>query len=137
MTASGVGCPSGAAEHRRENRGKLAPCLSVIERSEIASCASAGFTEKRRVSGHKSQIYARTSHRVPFSLGTFSWASKRKYLARKGETRREMHHKRKNLDPGLRRDDEIGIGAVSVADRSPATPPGMRVRTGRFEKLRS
>ena len=31
----------------------------------------------------------------------------------------------------------IGIGAVSVADRSPATPPGMRVRTGRFEKLRS
>jgi len=32
---------------------------------------------------------------------------------------------------------KIGIGAVSVADRSPATPPGMRVRTGRFEKLRS
>jgi hypothetical protein len=32
---------------------------------------------------------------------------------------------------------DIGIGAVSVADRSPATPPGMRVRTGRFEKLRS
>ena len=31
----------------------------------------------------------------------------------------------------------IGIGAVSTADRSPATPPGMRVRTGRFEKLRS
>ncbi|EHA15324.1 hypothetical protein HAL1_11954, partial [Halomonas sp. HAL1] len=30
----------------------------------------------------------------------------------------------------------IGIGAVSMADRSPATPPGMRVRTGRFEKLR-
>jgi hypothetical protein len=41
--ASGVGCPSGAAEHRRENRIKLAPCLSVIERSEIASCASASF----------------------------------------------------------------------------------------------
>jgi hypothetical protein len=78
--------PSGAAEHHRENRIKLAPCLSVIERSEIASCASAGFTEKRRVSGHKSQIYARTSHRVPFSLGTFSWASKRKYLAQGGET---------------------------------------------------
>jgi hypothetical protein len=82
--------PSGAAEHHRENRIKLAPCLSVIERSEIASCASAGFTEKRRVSGHKSQIYARTSHRVPFSLGTFSWASKRKYLAQGGETRPQM-----------------------------------------------
>jgi hypothetical protein len=66
--------------------GKARACLSVIERSEIASCASAGFTEKHRRSGHKSQIYARTSHRVPFSLGTFSWASKRKYLARGGET---------------------------------------------------
>jgi len=64
---------------------KLAPCLSVIERSEIASCASAGLPVKHRVSGHKSQIYARTSHRVPFSLGTFSWASKRKYLALQGE----------------------------------------------------
>ena len=31
----------------------------------------------------------------------------------------------------------IGIGAVSVPDRAPPTPPGMRVRTGRFEKLRS
>jgi len=81
--------PFGAAEHRRENRIKLAPCPSVIERSEIASCASAGLPEKRRRSGHKSQIYARTSHRVPFSLGTFSWASKRKYLARGGETRRK------------------------------------------------
>jgi hypothetical protein len=28
---------------------------------------------------------------------------------------------------------KIGIGAVSVADRSPATPPGMRVRTGRLK----
>ena len=46
--------PSGAAEHHRENRIKLAPCLSVIERSEIASCASAGFTEKCRVSGNAS-----------------------------------------------------------------------------------
>jgi hypothetical protein len=55
-----------------------------IERSEIASCASAGFPEKRRESGPESQIQARTSHRVPFSLGTFSWASKRKYLAREG-----------------------------------------------------
>jgi hypothetical protein len=89
-TTSGAGCPSGAAEHRRENRIKLAPCLSVIERSEIASCASAGFPEKRRTSVHKSQIYVRTSHRVPFSLGTFSWASKRKCLARRGETQRRM-----------------------------------------------
>ena len=30
----------------------------------------------------------------------------------------------------------IGIGAT-VAGRAPTTPPGMRVRTGRFEKLRS
>jgi hypothetical protein len=52
--AAGVGCLFGAAEHRRENRIKLAPCLSVIERSEIASCAGAGFPEKHRVSGHKS-----------------------------------------------------------------------------------
>jgi len=28
---------------------------------------------------------------------------------------------------------KIGIGAARVSDRSPATPPGMRVRTGRFE----
>jgi len=34
------------------------------------------------------------------------------------------------LDPG------IGIGG-SLSDCTPATPPGMRVRTGRFEKLRS
>jgi hypothetical protein len=27
----------------------------------------------------------------------------------------------------------IGIGAEGNAFRSPATPPGMRVRTGRFE----
>jgi phosphoenolpyruvate carboxylase len=31
----------------------------------------------------------------------------------------------------------IGIGAVRIPDRAPPTPPGMRVRTGRFEKLRS
>ncbi|NMG16487.1 hypothetical protein GPA24_13230 [Aromatoleum bremense] len=30
----------------------------------------------------------------------------------------------------------IGIGAVRSPDRSPPTPPGMRVRTGRFEQLR-
>ncbi|AZQ50477.1 hypothetical protein D5R55_05375 [Burkholderia cenocepacia] len=34
-------------------------------------------------------------------------------------------------------DDTIGIGAVRESDRSPPTPPGMRVRTGRFEQLRS
>ena len=27
-------------------------------------------------------------------------------------------------------------GQLSLADRSPPTPPGMRVRTGRFEQLR-
>jgi hypothetical protein len=32
--------------------------------------------------------------------------------------------------------DEIGIGGDLVG-RTPATPPGMRIRTGRFEKLRS
>jgi len=31
---------------------------------------------------------------------------------------------------------QIGIGG-SLSDCAPATPPGMRVRTGRFEKLRS
>jgi hypothetical protein len=31
---------------------------------------------------------------------------------------------------------EIGIGG-DLLGRSPATPPGVRVRTGRFEKLRS
>jgi len=34
--------PSGAAEHRSENRFKLAPCLSA------ASCVSAGLHEKRK-----------------------------------------------------------------------------------------
>jgi hypothetical protein len=33
-------------------------------------------------------------------------------------------------------DIKIGIGG-GRNDRSPATPPGMRVRTGRFEELRS
>ncbi|PIP72045.1 MAG: hypothetical protein COW89_08640 [Nitrospinae bacterium CG22_combo_CG10-13_8_21_14_all_47_10] len=32
---------------------------------------------------------------------------------------------------------QIGIGAIRIPDRAPPTPPGMRVRTGRFEKLRS
>ncbi|MDW9739059.1 hypothetical protein GOC00_30655 [Sinorhizobium meliloti] len=32
--------------------------------------------------------------------------------------------------------NEIGIGGGHY-DRAPATPPGMRVRTGRFEELRS
>ena len=31
----------------------------------------------------------------------------------------------------------IGIGAVRIPDRSPPTPPGMRVRTGRLDWLRS
>uniref|UniRef100_A0ABX1PH80 Transposase n=1 Tax=Aromatoleum anaerobium TaxID=182180 RepID=A0ABX1PH80_9RHOO len=35
------------------------------------------------------------------------------------------------------RNYRIGIGAARVPDRSPPTPPGMRVRTGRFEQLRS
>lgn len=37
----------------------------------------------------------------------------------------------------LRPQGKIRIGAVSGADRSPATPTGMRTRTGRLEKLRS
>ncbi|NHZ90873.1 hypothetical protein F2P45_17850 [Massilia sp. CCM 8733] len=37
---------------------------------------------------------------------------------------------------GTIRRPEIGIGAARVPDRSPPTPPGMRVRTGRFKKLR-
>ena len=32
---------------------------------------------------------------------------------------------------------KIGIGAVRIPDRIPLIPPGMRVRTGWFEKLRS
>ncbi|RVQ33986.1 hypothetical protein CN068_24695 [Sinorhizobium meliloti] len=39
-------------------------------------------------------------------------------------------------DPRCDYTDGIGIGGGRY-DRAPATPPGMRVRTGRFEELRS
>jgi transposase len=42
-----------------------------------------------------------------------------------------------NQSTTTRRAGGIGIGAVRIPDRAPPTPPGMRVRTGRFEKLRS
>ena len=38
--------------------------------------------------------------------------------------------------PGMTYAYEIGIGGSHISC-APATPPGMRVRTGRFEKLRS
>ncbi|AEG08138.1 mRNA-degrading endonuclease toxin of MazEF toxin-antitoxin module [Sinorhizobium meliloti] len=37
---------------------------------------------------------------------------------------------------GQKHENRIGIGG-GRCDRAPATPPGMRVRTGRFEELRS
>ncbi len=65
--------PSGAAEHHREYRIKLAPCLSVFERSEIASCASARFDEKRRVSGHEN---ARQATGSPFFWVLSLWQAR-------------------------------------------------------------
>ena len=35
------------------------------------------------------------------------------------------------------RQQRLGVHHVRMTDRAPATPPGMRVRTGRFEELRS
>ena len=67
--------PSGAAEHRRENRSKLAPCLSA------ASCASAGFHEKRR------EPAQRASLRERLSFGYFSLAEQRKVPRPTGRNR--------------------------------------------------
>jgi len=80
--------PSGAAEHRSGNRGKLAPCLSA------ASCASAGLHEKRRGPAQRASLRDR------LSFGYFSLAEQRKvsrpngrnkklnkYLALQGKTR--------------------------------------------------
>ena len=64
---------------------RCAPCLSESSDSEIASCARPRSGEERKESAPADECTG-----VPFSLGTFSWALKRKYLARMGETRRGL-----------------------------------------------
>ena len=56
--------------------------------------------------------------------------AQREKLARLGGAkwvRQKIDRAKENRDRG---------GQLSLADRSPPTPPGMRVRTGRFEQLR-
>ncbi|RLA01671.1 MAG: hypothetical protein DRQ45_05640, partial [Gammaproteobacteria bacterium] len=74
--------PVGAAEHRSEDRIKLAPCLSEarIARPRVAQAPvfarSAGNPRSGQAAG------------PAFLLDTFLWRSKEKYLDRQGETRR-------------------------------------------------
>ncbi|ASJ63561.1 type II toxin-antitoxin system PemK/MazF family toxin [Sinorhizobium meliloti] len=49
---------------------------------------------------------------------------------------RKSHGVRDRDKAGIQQANPIGIGG-GRCDRAPATPPGMRVRTGRFEELRS
>ena len=72
--------PVGRAEYRSRS-GKKARILSEADPSGAAElCAP---PERRGTQGIGD---SRRGLRVPFSLGTFSWARKRKYLARQGET---------------------------------------------------
>ena len=58
---------------------RRAPCLRQVY---LPSCARPRRGEERRESAPADECAG-----VPFSLGTFSWALKRKYLAPTGETR--------------------------------------------------
>ena len=75
-------CEFGERPNRREAQGKAAkrPC---------------------KLKGFDSQTFG-----AAFLLGTLSLAEQRKVPRREGETRAGLPHKRKNLDPGFRRDDE-------------------------------
>ena len=75
--------PFALTEYRSQS-GKKARTLSErIERSEIASCARLPDWRGTQGIGAADECTG-----VPFSLGTFSWALKRKYLARMGEIKR-------------------------------------------------
>jgi len=65
---------------------RRAPCLRQVY---LPSCARPRIGEERKESAIADECTG-----VPFSLGTFSWALKRKYLALQGEIRR----KKKNPD---------------------------------------
>ena len=54
----------------------------------LPSCARPRIGEERKESAIADECTG-----VPFSLGTFSWALKRKYLARMGEIRRKKRRR--------------------------------------------
>ncbi|MGB5472723.1 MAG: hypothetical protein WBQ78_04520, partial [Gammaproteobacteria bacterium] len=67
--------------------GEKARTLSEASRSGISQSRS-GSELCAPPAWRGTEVFgaSRRGHRVPFSLGTFSWALKRKYLALKGET---------------------------------------------------
>ena len=73
--------PFALTEYRSQFGIKVRTLSERIEHSEIASCARPRIGEERMGSAPADECTG-----VPFSLGTFSWALKRKYLARTGET---------------------------------------------------
>ena len=73
--------PYALTEYRSHSGSKARTLSERIEQREIASCARPRSGEERRESALADECTG-----VPFSLGTFSWALKRKYLARTGET---------------------------------------------------
>jgi hypothetical protein len=73
--------PFALTEYRSHSGIKARALFERIEHREIASCARPRKGEERRASALADECTG-----VPFSLGTFSWAHKRKYLAHQGET---------------------------------------------------
>ena len=74
--------PFALTEYRSQFGIKVRTLSERIEQREIASCARPRFGEERKESATADECTG-----LPFSLGTFSWALKRKYLARMGETK--------------------------------------------------
>ena len=80
--------PVGAAEHRRKNRVKRAPCSSPkraqrdrrVGRAPVFTRSAGNPTAYRRYAVGPTAWFA-------FLLGTFLWRSKEKYLARRGRNR--------------------------------------------------
>jgi len=73
--------PFALTEYRSQSGIKARTLFERIEQREIASCARPRSGEERKESATADECTG-----VPFSLGTFSWALKRKYLAQMGET---------------------------------------------------
>ena len=69
--------PFALTEYRSQSGIRRAPCLRQVY---LPSCARPRIGEERKESAIADECTG-----VPFSLGTFSWALKRKYLARMGE----------------------------------------------------
>jgi len=80
--------PVGAAEHRRTNRGKRAPCSSPKRAQRDRRVGRApGFAEERRVFRYAPRVRTGTNRRTAFLLVRFLWRDKENELARTGRNK--------------------------------------------------